>query len=353
MWGDMKPIRFILTLLAMFGAGVSSMSAAEPRVGASPVLDDRYPERRVVFPGDVIGFPDLTYSSLAGYRPLILDLYKPGSSRQPRPLVIYIHGGGWIGGHTRHSGAFEDWPGVLASLAARGYVVASVEYRLSSEAPFPAAVQDVKAAIRWLRAHANEFGIDKSRAVVWGGSAGGQLAGLVGASCGVAALEPPGAAANQRPEPGAAAAKPVADARTLESVESDCAQGVIAWYGVFDFSHILRDTEGQPRNPEYRYLGCAPGSCSAATVAMASAITHVDAKDPPVLMIHGVNDRTVPVEQSRSYLAALRSKGVKAELVEIPDVEHSFIGKYPAATREGSLRALTRSMEFIDATLSK
>src|SRR6185369_12270345 len=153
-------------------------------------------------PGDVVGFPDLTYSSLSGYRPLILDLYKPAKSGKPLPLVIYLHGGGWQGGHTRHSGAFEDWPGVLASIAARGYVVASVEYRLSGEAAFPAAVQDVKAAIRWLRMHATEFGIDKARAVVWGGSAGGQLAALVGASCGVAALEPPAAAANQRPEPG-------------------------------------------------------------------------------------------------------------------------------------------------------
>src|SRR5688500_5828623 len=116
MRGDMKPIRLILMWVAMFGAGIRSISAAAPRVGASPVLDDRYPERRVAFPGGVIGFPDLTYSSLAGYRPLILDLYKPGNSAQPRPLVIYIHGGGWIGGHTRHSGAFEDWPGVLASL---------------------------------------------------------------------------------------------------------------------------------------------------------------------------------------------------------------------------------------------
>lgn len=349
----MNAIRLILAMLALFSAGLSSAAAAEPRVGASPVLEDRYPERRITFPGDVIGFPDLIYSALSGYRPLILDLYKPASSAQSRPLVIYIHGGGWIGGHTRHSGAFEDWPGVLASLAARGYVVASVEYRLSGEAPFPAAVQDVKAAIRWLRAHANEFGIDKSRAVVWGGSAGGQLAGLVGASCGVAALEPPGAAASQRPEPGAAAAKPMADASFAKSVESDCVQGVIAWYGVFDFSHILRHTEGQPRSPEHRYLGCAPGSCSAATVAMASAITYVDEKDPPVLMIHGVNDHTVPVEQSRSYLAALRSKGVKAELVEIPNVDHSFIGTTPAATREASLRALNRSIEFIDAALSK
>src|SRR6185312_15847831 len=98
----------------------------------------------------------------------------------------------------------EDWPGVLASVAGRGYVVASVEYRLSGEARFPAAIQDVKAAIRWLRTHASQYGIEPRRAVIWGGSAGGQLAALAGTTCGIAALEPPGTAATQRPEPGAA-----------------------------------------------------------------------------------------------------------------------------------------------------
>src|SRR3954470_10251158 len=164
----MKTRRLVLMLgLALTVICLSPVQAAEPRVGSAPVLEDRYPERRVSFPDDVVGFPDLTYSSLAGYRPLILDLYKPARSGVPLPLVIYLHGGGWQGGHTRHSGAFEDWPGVLASIAARGYVVASVEYRLSGEAAFPAAVQDVKAAIRWLRTHATEFGIDKTQAVVW------------------------------------------------------------------------------------------------------------------------------------------------------------------------------------------
>jgi acetyl esterase/lipase len=295
----------------------------------------------------------VTYSSLTGYRPLILDLYKPAHSAQPRPLVIYLHGGGWQSGHTRHSGAFEDWPGVLASIASRGYVVASVEYRLSAEAPFPAAVQDVKAAVRWLRAHATQFGIDKSRALVWGGSAGGQLAALVGASCGVAALEPPSMAASQRPEPGATPAMPAAHAQSMPSAESDCVQGVIAWYGIFDFSQLAQASAeaGRSRGPEFRYLGCAPGKCSAEALAAAGAITYVDAKDPPVLMIHGVNDHTVPIAQSRSYLAALRAKGVKAELVEIPGVDHSFIGGTPEATRAASLRALDRSLQFIDATL--
>lgn len=335
----MSTRRVLFWVMLMVGTGCAV--AAEPRVGSAPVLEDRYPERHTNFADGVVGYADLTYAAWAGYRPLILDLYKPGKASSPRPLVIYLHGGRWQAGHTRHSGAFEDWPGVLASIAARGYVVASVEYRLSGEAPFPAAVQDVKAAIRWLRAHATQFGIDKSRALVWGGSAGGQLAALVGASCGAADLEPPSDAASQRPEPGAApasAAKPASRGQSSATLESDCVQGVIAWYGIFDFSG--------PLNPAVeRYLG------SARMVAAAGAINYVDAKDPPVLMIHGVNDHTVPIAQSRAYLAALRAKGVKAELVEIPDVDHSFIGTTPAATRDASLRALNRSIEFIDALL--
>jgi acetyl esterase/lipase len=231
----------------------------------------------------------------------------------------------------------------LASIAARGYVVASVEYRLSGEAPFPAAVQDVKAAIRWLRTHAAEFVIDKARAVVWGGSAGGQLAALVGASCGASNLEPPSAVANQRPEPGGMSSTTAHPQRVL-AAESDCVQGVVTWYGIFDFSAPRGDVE-------YRYLGCAPGKCSPAMLAAAGAISYVDPKDPPVLMIHGVNDRTVPIAQSRSYLAALRAKGVKGELVEIPGVDHSFTGENPQATRDASLRALNQTLAFIDATL--
>jgi acetyl esterase/lipase len=341
---------------ATAAAGTSTSSTtSEPAVGTAPVLDDRYPEHATKFPGGVISFPDVTYAALTGYRPLRLDLYRPENTSTPHPLVIYVHGGGWQSGHTRHSGAFENWPGVLASIAARGYVVTSLEYRLSGEAPFPAAIQDVKSAIRWLRAHATEYGIDKRRAVIWGGSAGGQLAALAGTSCGVAELEPPGAGAEQRPEPGAAAQRPSsAGSASTAAPESDCVQGVIAWYGVFDFttlasqsSNAANATSGGPA----RYLGCALKKCTPAALAAASATTYIDGKDPPVLMIHGVNDHTVPIQQSRAYLAALRAKGVKAELIEIPGVDHSFIGATPQATREASLRALHASLDFMAATL--
>jgi acetyl esterase/lipase len=281
----------------------------------------------------------------------------------PHPLVLYIHGGGWTSGHTRHSGAFENWPEVLAAIAARGYVVASVEYRLSGEAPFPAAIQDVKAAIRWLRTHASEYGIDPRRAVIWGGSAGGQLAALAGTSCGVASLEPPGAAAAQRPEPGAAAANPApAGAMSPKPAPaavpaSDCVQGVIAWYGIFDFSTLASQSGASgpnvndPSASPAKYLGCALSKCSAQAIAAVGATTYIDAKDPPVLMIHGVNDHTVPIQQSRDYLAALKAKGVRAELIEIPGVEHSFIGPTAEATRAASLQALNKSLEFIDRTV--
>lgn len=95
----------------------------ELATGAAAQTEDRYPERRISFPDGVTGLADVTYSTPPGFRPL--------------------HGGGWLGGHSRHSGAFEDWPRVLASLAARGYGVASVNYRLRAEATSPAAA--------WLR----------------------------------------------------------------------------------------------------------------------------------------------------------------------------------------------------------
>src|SRR5579859_1700208 len=169
------------------GGGLRAQTSSEPAISAQVVPEDRYPQRHVDFPGGVVGIPDLVYANIPGFRPLHLDLYRPGPARTPapRPFVVYVHGGGWMTGHTRQSGAFSNWPEVLASLAARGYVVASVEYRLSGEARFPAAIQDVKAAIRWLRAHAAEYGIDKQHGLIWGASAGGKLASLTDTSCGV------------------------------------------------------------------------------------------------------------------------------------------------------------------------
>jgi acetyl esterase/lipase len=346
-----RSLQVSATLMSLVIVIASATADAAPDTLATashPVLEDRYPERHTAFAGGVVGIADLVYSVQPGFRPLRLDLYLPPGAPGSHPLVVFIHGGGWVSGHTRHSGAFEDWPGVLASLAAKGYVVASVEYRLSGEARFPAAIQDIKAAIRWLRAHAPQYGIDRQRAVVWGGSAGGQLAALAAVSCGAAALRP----APAPPAPGGPAPP------RPEDSESDCVQGLITWYGIFDFSTVAAQSGsggpermGSAASAPSQYLGCALSSCAPAVLAAASAASYVGPTDPPALLIHGSVDHTVPIQQSRDFYALLRSKGVPAELIEIPGVDHSFIGATPEATRAASLQALQKSFEFIDRTV--
>jgi acetyl esterase/lipase len=269
------------------------------------------------------------------YRPLHLDLYLPPGKPARRPLVIYIHGGGWMAGHPRQSGAFANWPDVLALIASRGYVVASVEYRFSGEAPFPAAIQDVKASIRWLRAHAAEYGIDPDRVLVWGGSAGGHLAALAGVSCGVASLNP-----TSQKNAQIAPAGP----------NGDCVQAVVSWYGVFDF-HKARPSSAN--RTVGRFLGCADQGCTDAQLAAASPASYVKAGDPPMLLIVGSADSVVGPQQSRDFDALLRSKGDPVQLIVIPSVNHSFVGPTAARTRAASLEALQRTFAFIQRTVGQ
>ena len=309
-------------------------------MATTPILGDPYPLREVAFAGGVVGRPDVVYATPPGFRPLRLDLYLPGKGGAERPLVVYIHGGGWQSGHTRHSGAFADWPSVLASLARKGYVVASIEYRLSGEARFPAAVADVKTSLRWLRSQARELRVDRTRAVLWGGSAGGHLAALAAASCDVAALAPPFADAAS------------ADAASLQR-ESDCVQGLVVWYGVFDFAATAnRDAQAGADAPPAKFLGCSPQACPD-VATLASPVAHLDARDPPTLLIHGEHDRVVPVDQSRAFQRALQAKGVRSRLIVLPEVDHSFIGKSAASTRAASLEALAATFEFIDAAIGE
>lgn len=310
------------------------------------VLGDHYPAVRVSFPHGVVGYPDIQYAVIPAYRPLHLDLYVPPRSRTAHPLIVYIHGGGWAFGQPRPSGAFANWPGVLALMAAHGFVVASVQYRFSGEAPFPAAIQDVKAAIRWLRAHASRYDIDPRHVGVWGGSAGGHLAALDAVSCGVSTLNPPAPAANAKPGTLHAQVAPAGP-------EGDCVQSYVTWYGVFDFNKPVPSEERAPQANSLvdRFLGCADTRCTAQQRAAASPATYVKAGEPPALLIVGGADTVVGPQQSRDFHQLLRSKGDAAQLLIIPGVNHSFIGKTPAATRAASLEALQRTMEFFESTL--
>jgi acetyl esterase/lipase len=342
----MNPMRrtvqlFVLLFLAAPAAFAQVATAKEA------VLEERYPQPEVKFAGGVTGLPDLTYSIIPGYRQLKLDLYlPPGNVADARPLVVYVAGGGWAADRPRNAGAIEDFPGVFVGLAKKGYVVASIRYRLSAEAKFPAAEHDTKTALRWLRSQAAKYGIDKNRVVIWGSSAGGQLAGLAAVSCGEARLAPP---------------QPAGNGATKVPDESDCVNGAAIWYGIFDFAQMglppnannavpNANAANRPPGADATFLGCKPGEACEAR-HNASAVNFIDANDPPILLIHGSADRVVNVKQSQLMYDALKAKGVKSELIVIPDVDHSFIGKTPEATHAATNRALKKTLEFIDTIL--
>jgi acetyl esterase/lipase len=302
------------------------VAGAEPRtfpVAEAASQKDVYPDRVTQFPQGVTGLADVTYSVLPGFRPLVLDLYLPQTTAS-RPLIVFIHGGGWVGGNTRHSGALADFPRALAQLAAEGFVVASVEYRLAGEAPFPAALQDVRAALRFLKGNAAKYRIDAGKVAVWGGSAGGQLAALAATSCGEQSLDP---------EPAARG--------------SECVQGAVIWYGVFDFAPVV--ARNGSAGPDNRFLGCS-GECDAA-VRRASPLTYVTADDPPFLLIHGEGDKTVDVSQSRLMETALKKIGVDVQSMYIPAVDHSFVGQTRDVTREATLAATNATFDFFHRVL--
>jgi acetyl esterase/lipase len=308
-----------------------------PTIDATPFLGDHYPVRRTSFPGGVTGIADVTYDQIPGFRPLTLDIYLP-SSRAKRPLILYIHGGGWTNGHSRQSGAFDDFPKVLASLAARGYTVASVNYRLSSEAPFPAALQDVKSAIKFLRAHEDEYGIDPSKGLVWGGSAGGHLAALTALTCGVMEFEPT-TTANASPELARVAS------------QSDCVTAAVTWYGIFDLAMVPSLNGAAAPSPTIKkFLGCTGDVCSKDDLDAASPRHYIKSSSPPFLLVHGSEDKTVDPAQSTHFKEAMEGAGAHADLLLIPAVDHSFVGRTPGATRDASLLALRRTFEFIDGT---
>ena len=303
---------------------------------AAPALTDVYPDRVTHFPGGVTGLADVVYASNVGYRPQVGDIYLPPASlgTAPKPLILYIHGGGWIAGHTRHNGALSNFPEVLASLAAEGFVVASLEYRLSAEAPFPAQLQDSRAALRFLRANAGRYGIDGARVGVWGGSAGGHLTALTALTCGVSSLD-----------------APLAPGASTPAAGSECVQAAVTWYGVYDFAPMLARTATVPGSPPNLLIRCRPDDCPAERVAAVSPVTYIDRSDPPFLLIHGDADTQVPVAQSHLAEERLRAAGVPVEAIYIPGAEHSFIMATPEQTHSVTMRAINATFDFFHRKL--
>lgn len=244
----------------------------------------------------------------------VLDLYLPADMASCPPLVVAIHGGRFSLGNRRWELAH------VPSLLEGGWAVASIEYRLAQEAKFPAAVQDCKAAVRWLRSHAGEFGYDPDRFIAWGRSAGGTLAALVGAT---------------------GSARTRLDEKRPTENHSASVQAVIDWYGLSDFSQAsnqfreqrltgenlpLVDLDGAD-SPISVWLG-APASSVPDLVAEASPITYVRSRQgtlPPFFIATGDADLKVPYKQSVVLAEALRGEGVDIELHILPGVGHGAI----------------------------
>lgn len=238
---------------------------------------------------------DLVYA-VAGDRELRIKIALPEPAPgDPVPVLVYIHGGGW------QSGSYDDcrW----TEFVKNGYASASIQYRFSQEAIFPAQIHDCKAAIRFLKANAKAYGLDASRVGVWGGSAGGHLAALLGTSADIPELE--GDLGN--PE------------------QSTRVQAVCSFYGPTKF--LPEDGEAEPvtQVPEVatQFFGGTREE-KPELHRLASPFAHISADDPPFLLVHGDADDLVPLGQSEMLCDALRRAGVEAELITVKNGNHGF-----------------------------
>ncbi|GIX07327.1 MAG: hypothetical protein KatS3mg115_1730 [Candidatus Poribacteria bacterium] len=230
-------------------------------------------------------------------RDLGLDLYLPVPlPSRPQPLIVWIHGGAWMGG--------DKDPCPFWHFAGEGFVVASISYRLSHEAIFPAQLEDCKAAIRWLRAHAGEYGIHPERIGVVGHSAGGHLAALVGVTGWTRQFD-----------------------RGEHLEESSAVQAVCDMAGPTDFlqndAHTFGPLADLPDSPWSLLIG---GRISEHPdrVAQANPITYIRSECPPFLVIHGERDEIVPFHQSVLLVEALKGSGVPVEFLAFPEADHSL-----------------------------
>ncbi len=232
-----------------------------------------------------------------------LDLYLPEQpADKPLPLIVWVHGGGWQGGSKSGCPA--------ASYVARGYAAASVEYRFSQKAVFPAQIQDCQAALRWLRANARKYNFDPDHIGLWGSSAGGHLVALMGTSGGKKAFPPIGGNEDQ----------------------SDRVQAVCDLYGPADFNTVIQQAEDDkgvkniyafntPKDTYSTLVGVHLGSDKAKTDAV-SPVHFVSKDNPPFLILHGTKDALVPFAQSVEFEAALKQQGVPVLFQRLPNCGH-------------------------------
>jgi acetyl esterase/lipase len=247
---------------------------------------------RVDDPSEVQVVTDLEFARPEGHPPLLLDLYLPARPVGPLATVVWLHGGAWrVGGRS-------FCPDLRRYFAGRGYAMANVEYRLSGQATFPAALEDVRAAVRWLRGHSAVYGLDPGAIALWGSSAGAYLAALTA---------------------------------TTARVEQDRVQAVVDGYGPTDLA--AADAQSLPGgmvhdvadSPESQMLGVRLGEADPALLRASNPIAHVTGDAPPFLILHGAADMLVPPGQSELLHEALVAAGAESTFYLIAGLDHGFL----------------------------
>jgi len=280
---------FLLPVIAFAVLSASAQDRSDERTRPDPALDDAVKAQS--------GIPFARY----GDREIALDLYRPAEKSGPLPAIICIHGGGWF------KGTRANMRNLARALAARGFVTASISYRLSGEAEFPAAIHDAKAAVRFLRAEADTLGIDSDAIGVTGLSAGGHLAALLTTSGDVEELEGDGGNAER----------------------SSRVQAGIAMGAQSDFlTERIGTLSATPGNPHYTpFLGGTQEEIPE-TYRLASPRHHIDRNDPPLLFLTGeLDDPSTHADGARDDLEKL---GIPTGLTVFPGAPHAFLGRQRA-----------------------
>lgn len=286
-----KPAFFVLILLLCInfsgcGAKGSPQPTSEPPKKKAFTINSQ-------IPADVEYVKDVEFGKV-GSRSLKMNIVRPRvQSAKTLPVIVWVHGGGW------NSGSREDFIEVFSGFAQVGYLFASIEYRLSTEASFPAQIEDTKCAIRFLRAKAGDYGINPERIGIWGASAGGYLAAFAGVTGNTGEFEGTGG------WPGF----------------SSKVQAVCDWFGPADFT----GSDGEAVNLIKLLLGGSPFT-NRELARKASVTTYITGDDPPFFIMHGDNDTIVPLSQSQILYDTLKGAGVEANLQVVKGAGHGFAG---------------------------
>lgn len=246
---------------------------------------------------------DIVYGH-AGTMELLLDLYVPNAPFRAVPIIIYIHGGGW-------SGLDKRWCPYAMRMLEQDYAVASINYRLVQDGPFPAQLHDCKAAVRWLRAHAAEYGLDGEHIGAWGDSAGGHLAAMLGVT----------------------ADRPELEGNSGTPGVSSNVQAVCDWYGPGDLTRMVPPEYEEFWDDEHsmiaRLIGGAPRT-HLAELRAASPAHYASREAAPMLIMHGDHDMMVPLSQSIFLYEALLFAGAEVRLHVVHGGDHLDYRRRPS-----------------------